>query len=238
MRFQDRSEWIKVINIQRGIRRKDQYLMKFGESIGVRYIGVLEFRREYFWWILAQQTQRNDSVADIQEYAIDRNPRYDFPIIGRGYDGEMDALYDDVRTKVSDIDAEISGVGNIGRRFTWCMWCDWVLCQKMYRAFGFPGPKFQIPGAIICAQDSIGDREIARGHKTKSRWEFWLYLAIRCTLALWMGCSPAEVPDLPKMDDGRRRYVPINISYVYYPGISPPGGICNKIGTKKLRNAG
>ena len=48
---------------------------------------MLKFRREYYSWVLSQKVRDNDYVAYIREYATVRNPRYDFPIVGRG-DGE------------------------------------------------------------------------------------------------------------------------------------------------------
>lgn len=80
-----------------------------------RYIDALKFRREYISCILSQKKPRDDSVADFQEYARGRKPRYDIAISGREDDEEMNEEYGDGQTKAPDSDGTITGRGNIGR---------------------------------------------------------------------------------------------------------------------------
>ena len=66
----------------------------------VRYSDVVKFLREYcILYILEQKVKRNDRNSDFQEYVRDRHPRYDYPIIGCGDDGEMASEYAALQTK-------------------------------------------------------------------------------------------------------------------------------------------
>ena len=66
------------------IRRRDQFLVSFGEMQGSRCFDVLEFKREWRIWILPREVRDNDYIEDCQEFVRNRQRRYDFPIIGRG----------------------------------------------------------------------------------------------------------------------------------------------------------
>ena len=89
----DRRARIKVINIQRGIRQKDGYQVKFDAPRRGRCIDATKCRREYFIWIISQRLKCEDQVADFQEYGRGRQPMYDFPISGREGDEETTKEY-------------------------------------------------------------------------------------------------------------------------------------------------
>ena len=54
---QDRSAGVQVIDIQKSIRLKDYFMIKFGEPRGERYIDVLIFQRVYFVWVNSEDSK-------------------------------------------------------------------------------------------------------------------------------------------------------------------------------------
>ena len=88
---QPRHARIQSMGIQTRIRRKDEFLITFGEAMG-GYIDVLRCRG-YCLWILPSPAKCNEFIAYFQEYMRGRIHRYDYSISGNTENDEQHCAY-------------------------------------------------------------------------------------------------------------------------------------------------